>query len=321
MKKISNILFILLFSSLCQAQFNSRPYIIVNGVVVYNEYGRDIDFRWESNGDPNTMIIEGSTGNVGLGVSPTTDLHLQAASSDNPTLFLENTDEGVFSPTIQFSKNGTTPEDGNRIARFLFRGDDDGDAQGTYSTLEIFSDDVTAGDEAGRAQLRVTMNNVLRDLFTVDGFNGSVNEGEIILNQDAQDIDTRIETIGADHAIFVQGSDGNVGIGTAAPQSVLDIAGAITADLYNFAADAQADDDYEIALPGISALTTGLMVTFTATTLNTAGATLEITSVGDLDAILKMNDQALATGDIEAGQVVVCVFDGTNWQMTSQLAQ
>ncbi len=99
------------------------------------------------------------------------------------------------------------------------------------------------------------------------------------------------------------------------------MAGAITADLYNFAADGQADDDYEIALPGISALTTGLRVTFTATTANTGGATLEITSVGDLDAILKMNDQALATGDIEAGQVIECVFDGTNWQMTSQLAQ
>jgi len=63
------------------------------------------------------------------------------------------------------------------------------------------------------------------------------------------------------------------------------------------------------------------MVTFTATTLNTDGATLEITHLNDIDAILKMNDQALVTGDIEAGQVVVVVFDGTNWQMTSQLAQ
>jgi len=89
----------------------------------------------------------------------------------------------------------------------------------------------------------------------------------------------------------------------------------------NFAADAQGDDDYEISLSGVTALTTGMMVIFTATTANTEGATLEITEVGDLDAILKMHDTALATGDIEAGQVVVCVFDGTNWQMTSQIAQ
>jgi len=100
------------------------------------------------------------------------------------------------------------------------------------------------------------------------------------------------------------------------------ITGTATIDgTLNFAADAQADDDYEVDIPNITALTTGLMVTFTANTANTDGATLEITSVGDLDAILKMHDQALVTGDIEVGQVVVCVFDGTNWQMTSQLAQ
>ena len=98
--------------------------------------------------------------------------------------------------------------------------------------------------------------------------------------------------------------------------------GAFTAsEGVNYAADAQADDDYEVAIPGITALTAGLTVTFLANTANTDGATLEITSVGDLDAILKMHDQALATGDIEAGQIVVCVFDGSNWQMVSQLAQ
>ena len=89
----------------------------------------------------------------------------------------------------------------------------------------------------------------------------------------------------------------------------------------NYAADAQADDDYEIDIPDISALHTGLTVTFSVNTANTDGATLEITSIGDLDAILKMHDQTLVTGDIEAGQIVVCTFDGTNWQMTSQLAQ
>lgn len=90
---------------------------------------------------------------------------------------------------------------------------------------------------------------------------------------------------------------------------------------YNFGADAQADDDYEVSLPEISTLTTGMTATFIANTANTGGATLEITEVGDLDAILKLHDQPLITGDIEAGQVVVLVWDGTNWQMTSQLAQ
>lgn len=98
-------------------------------------------------------------------------------------------------------------------------------------------------------------------------------------------------------------------------------AAALISDTYNFAADGQGNDDYELTIPEITALTTGLIVTFTATTANTGGATLEISSVGDLDAILKLHDQALVTGDIEAGQAIVCLFDGTNWQMISQLAQ
>ena len=59
---------------------------------------------------------------------------------------------------------------------------------------------------------------------------------------------------------------------------------------------------------------------FTANTANTDGATVNVNGLG-AKAILKMHDQALATGDIEAGQVVVVVWDGANYQMLSQLAQ
>jgi len=121
------------------------------------------------------------------------------------------------------------------------------------------------------------------------------------------------------------GIDGEVRIGdtgTNNEYTKIDSLGKITTPLgINFGADAQGDDDYEISLPGITALNAGLMVVFTANTANTGAATFEISEVGDLDTIKKLHDQDLANGDIEAGQVVVLVFDGINWQMTSQLAQ
>ncbi len=94
----------------------------------------------------------------------------------------------------------------------------------------------------------------------------------------------------------------------------------------NFAADGQGDDDYEISLPTVTSLVAGLTVTFAATTLNTDGATLEITEVGDIDALVKVTSAgvavALATGDIIAKQIVVAVFDADgNWQIVSRLAQ
>jgi len=126
--------------------------------------------------------------------------------------------------------------------------------------------------------------------------------------------------------------DGTVsGAAVTNPQEELYVVGSgyVAGDLtvggtVNYAADAQADDDYEISLPGVTALTAGLTVTFIATTANTDGATLEITEVGDVDALVIADaasvSTALATGEILAGQVVTAVFDGTNWQVTSRLA-
>jgi len=99
------------------------------------------------------------------------------------------------------------------------------------------------------------------------------------------------------------------------------ITGDLVTSTYNFAADGEASDTYVITLsPAPAAYTTGMMIVFTANTANTDGATVNVNGLG-ARAILKMHDQALATGDVEAGQVVVCVYDGTNMQMTSQIAQ
>lgn len=42
-------------------------------------------------------------------------------------------------------------------------------------------------------------------------------QDEFVVNEDGADIDTRIEASGAANALFVRGSDGNVGVGTNAP--------------------------------------------------------------------------------------------------------
>ena len=102
---------------------------------------------------------------------------------------------------------------------------------------------------------------------------------------------------------------------------VVGIDTSLVSDTYNFAADGEASDTYVIALDPIpDDLNIGQIFVFTANTLNTDGATLNVNGLGAKN-ILKMNDQALVTGDIEAGQVVVVVYDGTSMQMISHLAQ
>lgn len=89
-----------------------------------------------------------------------------------------------------------------------------------------------------------------------------------------------------------------------------------------YAADAGSNDTYAITLspvPSAYADLTGLPISFKANTANTGAATLNVNSLG-AKTIKKSHDQDLSDNDIEAGQIVTVVYDGTNFQMQSQLA-
>ncbi len=292
------------------------------GNIVINEDSKDFDVRIESDNDANAFYIEGNTGDIGIGnAAPDAEIHINSATANKPIFMMENTEPGNLGPEITFIKDSATPADADRLGQINFVGDDSNADEVEYAQIRGESSDVTNTDEAGELIFNVLINGNLREFLSLNGFSGIPNEGHVIFNDAGSDIDYRFETDGDAQALFIDGGTDNVGINTLSPQTTLDVAGAITADTYNFASDGQGDDDYEIAIPGISALTTGLMVTFTANTANTGGATLEITSVGLLDALLKGNSIALATGDILAGLPVTAFFNAAgNWIIMSRLA-
>ena len=80
------------------------------------------------------------------------------------------------------------------------------------------------------------------------------------------------------------------------------------------------NDSYGFVNAGLTAYITGMRICVKISVANTDAATLQINSLG-AKAIKKRHDTALATGDIEAGQFIDVVYDGTNFQMLSQLAQ
>jgi len=89
-------------------------------------------------------------------------------------------------------------------------------------------------------------------------------------------------------------------------------------DGMRYAADAEGSDTYVITLsPVPAAYYNGMVVNFKANTANTGAATLNVNALG-AKTIKKMHDQDLETGDIESGQIVTLVYDGTNFQMQSQ---
>tara|TARA_R100000315_G_scaffold17302_1_gene6075 strand:- start:654 stop:1919 length:1266 start_codon:yes stop_codon:yes gene_type:complete len=86
------------------------------------------------------------------------------------------------------------------------------------------------------------------------------------------------------------------------------------------ATDTGTANAYVIALsPAVTAYAAGQAFTFKAGAASTTASTLNVNGLGT-KAIKKLHDQDIASGDIESGSIVTVVYDGTNFQMTSQLA-
>ena len=86
------------------------------------------------------------------------------------------------------------------------------------------------------------------------------------------------------------------------------------------ATDTGTANAHVIALsPAITAYASGQKVTFKSGSANTTASTLNVNGLG-VKAIKKLHDQDVASGDIESGSIVTAVYDGTNFQMTSQIA-
>jgi hypothetical protein len=68
----------------------STDFKITPTEVVFNEDGADLDFRVESATTANALFVEGSSGNVGIGASPSSLLHIKGA---NPEYRIEDNNE------------------------------------------------------------------------------------------------------------------------------------------------------------------------------------------------------------------------------------
>jgi hypothetical protein len=82
----------------------------------------------------------------------------------------------------------------------------------------------------------------------------------------------------------------------------------------NFGVDGGANDTYAVTIAGYSAYVTGSVIIFTANTLNTGACTINVNSLGAKD-LKDQHDQDPEDSFIEAGSVIMAVYDGTNFQI------
>lgn len=85
----------------------------------------------------------------------------------------------------------------------------------------------------------------------------------------------------------------------------------------NFAVDSNGNDSYKITLsPAPSAYTAGMTIIFDANTANTGACTINVNGLGS-KALKSLHDRDPDDNYIEAGSIVMAVYDGTNFQIIS----
>lgn len=83
----------------------------------------------------------------------------------------------------------------------------------------------------------------------------------------------------------------------------------------DYAVDSGAANAYVVTLsPVLDAFINGMPIFFKAANSNTGASTINVNSLGAV-ALRKNGTEALISGDILAGQIVVCVYDGTYFQL------
>ena len=167
-------------------------------------------------------------GKVGVGTNaPAAPLHV-VSTDDGETLRLESTDAGAgLAPDLIFKRTTASPATGDNLGSIRFLGtnvNDGGDSSSKveheFADIYARANDVTLNTEDGELYFRTYSAGTQRRRLDLSATSS-------VFNEDAQDINFRVEGVGETHALFVQGSDGNVGIGVAAPDTQLHVAGTI----------------------------------------------------------------------------------------------
>ena len=186
-------------NTMTSGTMNSRLNI-VNGESVFNDESIDVDFRVESNNNANMLFVDAGNDRISVGSGSTYSMFNVISSNDNTsdwwtnnvaTQYMQNT---VGHTVLKMNNNNS-----NRSAYLVYNGN--GSAQGFH----IFDRQVE--------QTRI-----------------SAYTSSVVINEAGTDVDFRVASDVMTHALFVQGSDSNVGINTTGPGAKLHVNGTFKLD-------------------------------------------------------------------------------------------
>ena len=185
------------------------------GHAVFNEGSIDADFRVESNGNANMLVVDGGSDFVSIGTAVDYDAVLNILSTDNgKTLSLVSTDtDANAGPILALTRqSASSAADNDYIGEIKFEGLNDANQQIPYAGIAARIIDASDGTEDGRFEMYTELAGAQISRILA-------NATETVINQDSVDLDFRVESNGNANMIFVDGGNDHVGIGTATPDA------------------------------------------------------------------------------------------------------
>ena len=122
-------------------------------------------------------------------------------------LTLESTDaDANVGPVLNYYRNSSSPADNDYIGKTSYVGRNDNSQDVNYVAINVQANDVSDGSEDGSYVINTMRAGALDQTF-------SITPSEVIINDDSKDVDFRVESNGAAHALFVDGGNDVVMIG------------------------------------------------------------------------------------------------------------
>lgn len=185
--------------------------------------------------------------NLSGGLTGTTAVFTTADNLSQVTL-VSTDDDASFGPRLDLWRNSASPNVGDEIGRVRFLGEDAGGTQRSYAFIDGLIISPTVGAESGKLVLETKVAGTSRERITI-------NASETIFNNQSQDLDFRVESDNLTNALFVRGSDGNVGIGTSSPAAELHV----NAASENVNLRLTRDTNYGVQISGTDAATSPVL--------------------------------------------------------------
>ncbi len=134
-------------------------------------------------------------------------------------LTLKSTDaDANVGPILDMIRDSSSPADGDEIGRIRFIGDDDGGNATTFAFMQVKINDATDASDDGELEILTRVNGSSRSRI-------EMLPGETVINEDSQDLDFRVESLGDPNSFVVEGATRGIGMGTADPTIDSSLAG------------------------------------------------------------------------------------------------